>query len=203
MAFDWGGIGDIIGGDSLVGAAEENVGREFAAYNGNIRREVHTQHAQHAFFCWFVLLSLLLMSFVRFTRHSSVTLRRKGRRRHKFGSFLEKTTRAEEGGTQADPPFTWPEYPPSLTGPETWPWKCHRIRCGSWRRSEPISASGQRERERDWKNHKWLVRFRKVIVKWIDGRFNRDWEGKVRVLERDREREQLTIRVLQRKKWEK
>ena len=155
------------------------------------------------FCCCVVLLSLLLMPFVRFTRHSSVTLRRKRRRRHKFGSFLEKTTRAEEGGTQADPPFTWPEYPPALTGPETWPWKCHRIRCGSWRRSEPISASGQRERERDWKNHKWLVRFRKVIVKWIDGRFNRDWEGKVRVLERDREREQLTIRVLQRKKWEK
>lgn len=108
MAFDWGGIGDIVSGDSLVGAAEENVGREFAAYNGNIRREVHAQHAQHAFFFFgcVVLLSLLLMSFVRFTRHSSVTLRRKRRRRHKFGSFLEKTTRAEEGGTQADPPFT-------------------------------------------------------------------------------------------------
>lgn len=107
MAFDWGGIGDIVGGDSLVGAAEENVGREFAAYNGNIRREVHAQHAQHAFLLLF-LLSLLLMSFffARFTRHSSVTLRRKRRRRHKFGSFLEKTTRAEEGGTQADPPFT-------------------------------------------------------------------------------------------------
>ena len=55
MTFDWGGIGDIIGGDSLVGAAEENVGREFAAYNGNIRREVHTQHAQHAFFFVVVL----------------------------------------------------------------------------------------------------------------------------------------------------
>lgn len=66
-----------------------------------------------------------------------------------------------------------------------------------------FSLRSERERERDWKNHKWLVRFRKVIVKWIDGRFNRDWEGKVRVLERDREREQLTIRVLQRKKWEK
>lgn len=56
------------------------------------------------------------------------------------------------------------------------------------------------ERER-LKNKKWLARFWKVIVKWIDGKFNRDWEGKVRVLER--EREQLTIRVLQRKKWEK
>ena len=49
MAVERSGLRDIIGGDGLVGAPEEDVRRELAADNGDIRGEVHTQHAQHAF----------------------------------------------------------------------------------------------------------------------------------------------------------
>jgi hypothetical protein len=56
-------------------------------------------------FFFFVFSSFFSLS----NRHSSVTLSRpieNGDRRDKFGSFLGTTTRAAEGGTVADPPFT-------------------------------------------------------------------------------------------------
>lgn len=64
MAFDRRGIGDIVGGDGLVGAAEEYVGRKFATYNGDIRRKMHAQHAQHALFVCFVFCVLCVFSLV-------------------------------------------------------------------------------------------------------------------------------------------
>lgn len=116
MAIEWGGLGHIVGGDDLFRTSEEHVGRELAAYNGDIRRKVHPQHTQHAF-----LLLLCIFFFVSLSnRHSSVTLStpiEHGDRRDKFGSFLGTTTRAAEGGTVADPPFTRPEYPPALPEP--------------------------------------------------------------------------------------
>lgn len=42
MTVEGSGLEDIVGGDGLVGPAEEDVGRELAAYNGDIRGEVHT-----------------------------------------------------------------------------------------------------------------------------------------------------------------
>jgi hypothetical protein len=41
MAIEWGGLGHIVGGDDLFRTTEEHVGRELAAYNGDIRRKVH------------------------------------------------------------------------------------------------------------------------------------------------------------------
>lgn len=200
MAFDWGGIGDIVGGDSLVGAAEENVGREFAAYNGNIRREVHAQHAQHAFLLLF-LLSLLLMSFFFRSFHSSQLCNPKKKKKKK--TQVRKLPREDHTcGRGRDPggsAIYLTRIPASLdrTLNPTLEMSPNLLRI----LKEEWTDFGLRPERERLKNKKWLARFWKVIVKWIDGKFNRDWEGKVRVLER--EREQLTIRVLQRKKWEK
>lgn len=52
MTINWSGLQHIVGGDGLVGAAKEDIGRELAAYNGDIRGQMHAYHAQHAFFTY-------------------------------------------------------------------------------------------------------------------------------------------------------
>lgn len=41
------GLGDILGGEGLVGSSQQHVRRELAANDGYVRGQVHAEHAQH------------------------------------------------------------------------------------------------------------------------------------------------------------